>query len=167
LILTLACGLSPAENSKNAKAHTVCLSDFALKQFQALASVKQRETWIFINRDKTAHVCDKSISMQVDSRQIGKVQTHRTKANQSLSLSGGKWTQYDLRRTGATLMGNLGIAPDVVEKCLNHTEENKNKRIYQRQELKAEQAEAWRLLGDRLELLATGAGNVIPIGKRA
>lgn len=45
--------------------------------------------------------------------------------------------------------------------CLNHTEENKIKRIYQRQELKAEQAEAWRLLGDRLELLTSEYINVI------
>jgi hypothetical protein len=41
------------------------------------------------------------------------------------------------------MMGNLLIQPDVIEKCLNHTEENKVKRIYQRQELKLEQAEAW------------------------
>jgi hypothetical protein len=45
-------------------------------------------------------------------------------------------------------MGTLRIQPDVIEKCLNHTEENKVKRIYQRQELKAEQAEAWRVLLD-------------------
>lgn len=48
------------------------------------------------------------------------------------------------------MMGNLGIQPDVIEKCLNHTEENKVKRIYQRQELKQEQAAAWQILGDRL-----------------
>jgi hypothetical protein len=40
-------------------------------------------------------------------------------------------------------MGNLGVLPDVIEKCLNHVEQNKMKRIYQRQELKTEQAQAW------------------------
>jgi hypothetical protein len=53
------------------------------------------------------------------------------------------------------MIGNLRIQPDVIEKCLNHTEENKVKRIYQRQELKAEQADAWRVLGERLSLLVT------------
>ena len=37
--------------------------------------------------------------------------------------------------------------------AFNHTEENKVKRTYQRQELKEEQAEAWRALGDQLNLL--------------
>jgi hypothetical protein len=65
-------------------------------------------------------------------------------------------------------MGNLKVAPDVIEKCLNHTEENKVKRIYQRQELKAEQAEAWRLLGDRLNLLVNmDSSNVVPLQKIA
>jgi hypothetical protein len=47
----------------------------------------------------------------------------------------------------------LGVRPDVIEKCLNHVEQNKVVRIYQRQKLEAEQAKAWRLLGERLELL--------------
>ncbi|MDD5460754.1 MAG: hypothetical protein PHG00_03845 [Methylococcales bacterium] len=60
------------------------------------------------------------------------------------------------------MMGGLGVAPDVIEKCLNHTEENKVKRIYQRQELKVEQAEAWRKLGERLSLLVNmDSSNVI------
>jgi hypothetical protein len=45
-------------------------------------------------------------------------------------------------------------SPGVIEKCLNHVEQNRVLRIYQRQKLEVEQAEAWRVLGDRLELLA-------------
>ncbi len=51
------------------------------------------------------------------------------------------------------MMGELGIMGEVIERCLNHVEQNKLKRIYQRHELKAEQKEAWRRLGERLELL--------------
>jgi hypothetical protein len=54
-------------------------------------------------------------------------------------------------------MGDLGIHGDVIEKCLNHTEQNRMKRIYQRHELKTEQRQAWQLLGERLELLTGGA----------
>jgi len=50
-------------------------------------------------------------------------------------------------------MGKLGIHGDVIEKCLNHTEENKVKRIYQRQGLEERQAAAWQALGERLSLL--------------
>jgi len=47
-------------------------------------------------------------------------------------------------------MADLGIAPNVTEKCLNHTEQNKVKRIYQRQKLEKEQAHAWQVLGENL-----------------
>ncbi len=64
-------------------------------------------------------------------------------------------------------MGDLGIAPDVIEKCLNHTEENKVKRIYQRQKLEVGQTNAWQLLGDRLNLLVnTDSSNVVLLHKR-
>lgn len=145
----------PEANSKNGKAHMIYLSDFALQQFKQLATIKQSDTWIFPNRDNSSHVCEKSISIQIRGRQTSKILSNRSKDSQALVLEGGKWTPHDLRRTGATMMGNLLIQPDVIEKCLNHTEENKVKRIYQRQELKAEQADAWRILGERLSLLVS------------
>jgi len=79
--------------------------------------------------------------------------TNRTKATGALLLSGGGWTPHDLRRTGATMMGELGVTGEVIERCLNHVEQNRLKRIYQRHALKAEQRDAWRRLGSRLELL--------------
>ncbi|MNG32941.1 hypothetical protein D3C84_1190730 [compost metagenome] len=50
-------------------------------------------------------------------------------------------------------MTALGVLPEVAERCLNHTEENKVKRTYQRHSYAKEMAEAWRLLGDHLEQL--------------
>jgi integrase len=152
----------PIENSKNDKAHTIHLSDFALSQFQRLAEVRQSDVWLLPNRSNTSHVCEKSLTKQVDSRQNPVIHQGRASANTSLMLPGGKWTPHDLRRSGATLMGNLGVHGDVIEKCLNHKEENKLKRVYQHQELKAEQAAAWRVLGDRLALLTGNSINVIP-----
>lgn len=153
----------PTENSKNGKAHTIYLSDFAIRQFQRLQTVSQSDRWLFPNTDKTSHVCEKSITRQIDGRQNSTVHSNRSKANQALVLPAGKWTPHDLRRTGATMMGNLGVTGDVIEKCLNHTQENKLKRVYQHQELKAEQAEAWRILGERLLLLTSENSNVVAI----
>ena len=56
-------------------------------------------------------------------------------------------------------MGDLGVRPDIIEKCFNHIEQNRILRVYQRQELKAEQEEAWRLLGARLALLLKDKDN--------
>lgn len=86
----------------------------------------------------------------------------------ALKLPGGKWTPHDLRRTGATLMVGLGVLPEVVERCLNHVEANRVKRIYQRHDYRAEMCHAWQLLGERLDLLTRqDAGNVIPIKRIA
>lgn len=153
----------PVDNSKNEKAHTIYLSDFALSQFRRLAYYRQSDTWLYPNTTDTNHVCEKSITKQVDGRQNETVYSNRSKNNQALVLPGGKWTPHDLRRSGATLMGDLGVHGDVIEKCLNHTEENTLKRVYQHQKLEIEKAEAWRLLGERLELLTSNRSNVIPL----
>ncbi len=52
-------------------------------------------------------------------------------------------------------------------KCLNHTVANKVKRIYQRQKLEIEQAQAWQVLGERLKLLvAMDDSNIVLLHKR-
>jgi len=143
----------PGSNTKNAKDHNVFLSDFAREQFLALQSLSGDTDWCLPARDGKGHVCLKSITKQIKDRMRDKPLSNRTKATGALLLSGGAWTPHDLRRTGATLMGELGVIGEVIERCLNHVEQNKLKRIYQRHELKAEQRDAWRRLGNRLALL--------------
>lgn len=63
-------------------------------------------------------------------------------------------------------MTALGVLPEVAEKCLNHTEESRVKRTYQRYSYDAEKREAWRLLGERLELLTREADNVATLKRR-
>jgi len=154
----------PKENSKNGKAHTIYLSRFAHDQLNILRSLTTSTVWLLPNRNDTGHINDKTVTKQTTSRQTDSPLQARSKDNLALILIGGKWTPHDLRRTGATIMGNLGVASDVIDRCLNHTEENKLKRVYQRQKLEAEQAKAWKLLGERLELLVNlDAANVIPL----
>lgn len=72
---------------------------------------------------------------------------------------------HDLRRTAATIMGDLGIRPEVIDRCLNHKEQNKVRRTYQRYSYQPEMKEAWQLLGQRLEALTSGqqVAKVIPM----
>ncbi|MFC6671826.1 hypothetical protein [Marinobacterium aestuariivivens] len=61
-------------------------------------------------------------------------------------------------------MVEAGVLPEVAERCLNHTEENKVKRIYQRYSYALEMKRAWQVLGERLELLTLpGGDNVISV----
>ncbi len=86
----------------------------------------------------------------------------------ALKLPEGHWTPHDLRRTGATMMTRLRVLPEVAERCLNHTEENKVKRTYQRHGYEPEMRDAWRVLGERLELLTRrDVGNFAIIGRMA
>jgi len=145
----------PADIAKNGKLHTIALSDFALTQFQVLHSLTGATPWLFPNTELKASVCTKSTTKQVGDRQrfSKKIMKNRSQDAHALELQGGRWVPHDLRRTAATMMAQLGVLPDVVEKCLNHTEPNKLKRIYQRASYEVPMREAWRLLGDRLDLL--------------
>lgn len=143
----------PKENSKNKKVHKIYLSDFALEQFKNLTDIATHPIWLFPNRYGTDHVCEKSITKQVDGRQTTNILSNRSKNNQALVLSGGKWTPHDLRRSGSTLLGSLGYDSDVIDRSLNHKEPNKMKRTYQLQKLEREKKQAWHELGERLSLL--------------
>jgi integrase len=157
----------PTENSKNGKPHIIYLSAFSKEQFNKLITLKKSDVWIYPSTDSTDHVCEKSITKQVGDRQLPayrKPMSGRSKHCDTLVLAGGKWTPHDLRRTGATTMGNLGVRPDVIELCLNHIEQNQMKRTYQHQMLIKERVEAWKLLGDRLELLTSDTAENISIG---
>lgn len=160
----------PPDNSKNGKAHTVYLSEFAKGHFRTLIERAQKLdkkcVWVMPAKNRPdEHVCLKSLAKQIGDRQRGpegKPMKGRTRLVEALVLPGGKWTPHDLRRTGATMMAALGIEPHVIERCLNHVEQNKLVRIYQRHSYEAEMREAWRLLGERLGVLARiDVGNVV------
>jgi integrase len=161
--------LIPDEISKNGKPHSIYLNDLAIEHFKLLQEISNWSIWLYPStkaiEGKTMPVGTRTITKQVSDRQReeGGNLKNRTKKSQSLILSNGRWTPHDLRRTGATLMVELGVMPEVVERCLNHTEENKVKRIYQRYSYKSEMKAGWELLGIRLLVLRDGDDNVIPL----
>lgn len=169
----------PAEVAKNKKAHTVYLSDFAVAKFRELYAITgtvvsdegmtKPAEWCYPDRHAANAVCVKTVTKQIGDRQRGDKtpMSRRTPHKSALLLLGGKWTPHDLRRTGATIMTALGVLPEVAERCLNHTEENKVKRIYQRHNYQTEMRQAWVLLGDRLGVLTSDSDNVLTMKREA
>jgi integrase len=155
--------------TKNGKRHTVHLNDLALRQFEALRQHSGLTEWVFPASRLNGPVCPKTVTKQVADRQRGdgEPMSGRSKQTDSLALAGGQWRPHDLRRTGATLMAELGVLPEVIERCLNHTEQTKVKRIYQRAQYEAPMREAWQRLGDRLALLADKPNNVVTLARAA
>lgn len=151
--------LIPAENSKNGKPHSITLSPFAVRQFEYVRAHNGTSAWCYPNTDDSGPVCSKTVTKQLGDRQRQPDQgtmSRRSAKAQALLLPGGKWTPHDLRRTGATVMTALGVLPEVAERCLNHTEENKVKRTYQRHSYTNEMSEAWNRLGEHLDLATRG-----------
>jgi integrase len=59
------------------------------------------------------------------------------------------WTRHDLRRTAVTLMGNLGVMPDIIEAALNHvTIRSHVATIYNKSRYRPEVALALQRLAD-------------------
>ncbi len=155
--------------TKNGKRHVIHLNNIALRAFEALHLNSGITPWVFPNVRLNGPVDLKTVSKQVADRQRGDSErmSGRTKQTNALALAGGKWTPHDLRRTGATLMGDLGVSSEVIDRCLNHTEQNKVKRIYQRAQYETPMREAWTRLGERLELLINKPINVVTLVRAA
>ncbi|MCE5294312.1 MAG: tyrosine-type recombinase/integrase [Chlamydiales bacterium] len=164
--LDLECKLwrIPAENSKNEREHIIYLSKFALTHFARLFLITGEGEWCFPACRGNGHICPKTITKQVADRQrYSAPHANRSKRTDALILSKGIWKPHDLRRTGATLMNALGVLPEVAERCLNHMEENKVKRIYQRYGYEPEMKQAWERLGNHLNLLICASSNENPL----
>jgi integrase len=89
----------PAERCKNGREHTLPLSSQALA---ILDRLPHRNSSPFVFGDK------------------GFQDWHRRKQLLDERISFSDWTLHDLRRTAATMMGELGVLPHVIENALNH-----------------------------------------------
>jgi integrase len=155
----------PASNAKNDDAHLIFLSSFALFHMRALVGSTPSKRWLLPSReDPDQHIDTRSITAQIRDRQLRfydrAAHRKRTRKESALVLGDEKWTPHDLRRTAATLMQSLGVLPAVIEATLNHREQNRMARIYQRYDYAKEKAKAWRLIGERLEVLSNRDINI-------
>ena len=71
------------------------------------------------------------------------------------------WTRHDLRRTGATMLGEIGVEPHVIEAALNHTSiHSQLAATYNRARYFAAVKGALQLLADRLDGIEAGGATV-------
>lgn len=162
----------PAEATKGHKGkrqdHHVFLSSFALEQFRRLKEETGHTPFCFPSKDEESHVDTKTVSKLIGDRQCrfknrSKPLTGRHH-DDSLVLSKGtkgEWTPHDLRRTGATMMQELGITLEIIDRCQNHLlGGSKVRRHYLHHDYAKEKTEAWHLLGERLEtIMAASSAN--------
>ena len=154
----------PKENVKgtrrNKQQQLVYLSDFSLAQFKQLHAITGDSKWAFpatanCKKLNDNHVCVKSVSKQVGDRQTKfKKRTKNLSKrvnNNVLVLGEEDWTPHDLRRTGSTMMQELGISLDVIDRCQNHVLAGARvRRHYLHHEYASEKRKGWHMLGKRL-----------------
>jgi integrase len=167
----------PRENTKTKAEWKVYLSPFVLRQFRTLHALTGDTPFCFparagMGEAPSTHVCVKSVSKQVGDRQCqfkDRKPLKNRKHDDSLVLSDGKsgeWTPHDLRRTGATMMQQLSVLPDVIDGCQNHVLAGpKTRRHYLHHDYAREKREAWERLGERIDALLNNT-NVIPFTTR-
>jgi len=93
----------PAELTKNGKPHLLPFSALALTRIASLPRL--HESFVFPARGN-------------DTATFSGFSKLKAKAERLSHVHG--WTLHDLRRSAATHMGRLGVAPHVVERILNH-----------------------------------------------
>jgi integrase len=138
----------PAENSKNARPHLIHISAFAMKQLKTMKEYKDGP-FLLSGRDPDAGMSDKTVSKAIRDRIRKEPLKKRTPRSGTLLLSGGEWSPHDLRRTMASRMGDLGIEPHVIERCLNHVQQG-IVGVYQRQEYLKERKAAFEAWGKKI-----------------
>jgi integrase len=74
------------------------------------------------------------------------------------------WTRHDLRRTSATMMGEMGELPDIIEAALNHVAiRSQLAATYNRSRYRPQVAAALQRLADALDGIEAGAGQVVTL----
>ena len=102
--------LVPASNSKTGRAFTIPLSSMAVEAFERLKKRADGSVWVLPGEDPKEHIDAKLLTRGL-ARNLERMEKLGIKA----------FTLHDLRRTARTGLGNLGIAPHIGERCLNHS----------------------------------------------
>jgi integrase len=153
------------ERSKNGVAHEIPLSDAAIRIVNGLPQIGGKgDGFVFTTTNRApvsgwsrakAHV-DKSIIAVMGETAGVEAPVH--------------WTFHDLRRTAATGMAGMGIAPHVVEAVLNHKSGTIKgvSAVYNRYSYSAEKRAAIDAWGRQLDALVAGkpASNIVDLAAR-
>ena len=158
----------PSAKTKNGEPHIVPLSDFTLEMFDDLAGgdVWPKRGLVFTTTGKTPISGFSKAKINIDVKiteaiaaaaEAECVEPHVIQA----------WRYHDLRRTMATTMQRLRIAPVVIEACENRLAGESKKgsaEVYQRYNYIDEKRDAMQKWGEHLRIVVSEKGsNVVPL----
>jgi integrase len=120
----------PRERAKNGRAHEVHLSDLSIKVIEALPliaapgtgdRVAREAEFVFTTNGRNPASGFSKAKDRVDEHMLSQLRIELAQAGKEASQAVvGEWILHDLRRTAATGMAALNVAPHVVDRILNH-----------------------------------------------
>lgn len=116
----------PKERMKRSKAHNVYLSRQALDIFIALKTCSGNSRFVLASRYRA----DAPMSPATLNRVTYLIADRAEKEGLPLE----PFTVHDLRRTGSTLLNELGFNRDWIERCLAHEDSNSSRGVYNKAE---------------------------------
>ncbi len=138
----------PAARMKRSKAHNVYLSSQALDIFVALKTCAGNSRYVLPSR----YDADAPMSRATFNR----VTTAIYDLAQKEGLPLEAFTVHDLRRTGSTLLNELGFNRDWIEKCLAHEEGHSSRGVYNKAEYEGQRRHMLQEWSDTIDAWAQG-----------
>lgn len=138
----------PKERMKRSKAHNIYLSRQALDIFIALKTCSGNSRYVLPSR----YDADAPMSRATFNRVTYSV-VEQAK-NEGLPLE--PFTVHDLRRTGSTLLNELGFNGDWVEKCLAHEDSRSSRGVYNKAEYEVQRRHMMQEWADTVDAWADG-----------
>jgi integrase len=139
----------PSTRTKNGRAHQVPLPPLARGILAGIKPIAGPADFVFTRDGRTAIGNWSSTKLRLDAA-MGEP-------------TPAAWVIHDLRRTAATGMAEIGVAPHIVEACLNHVSGAKASvaGIYNRAAYAAEKKAALERWASHVEDLVAGKSNVV------
>ncbi len=101
----------PPENSKTGVAMLVPLTDWAVREFEALKKLAKRSPWVLPGTDASQHLEPRLLTRGV-AKNLARLE--------QLGVAG--FRLHDLRRTLRTGLARLKVEDHIAERCLNHVQ---------------------------------------------
>jgi integrase len=102
----------PAAHTKNRREHVVPLTDSAIAELEALKTYARDSRFVLPGKNPNRPANPKLITRGVQ-RLLPRFLAHEI----------GAFTPHDLRRTGRTALGRLGVTPFIAERVINHSKD--------------------------------------------
>jgi integrase len=151
------------ERTKNRKPYNVHLPPLALA---ALATVPRIEgyPYVFSTNGITPVTVGSKIKARLDAAMLAAARRERGDA-----VTIAPWRLHDLRRSCATGMAAIGIAPHIIEACLNHISGAKASvaGVYNVEQYEPEKRAAWERWAAHVESIVAGnPTNGVPLTRK-